>query len=104
MLISLLEVCQEWAVKRGRGFWRLNGDFLYDSSYIFVCNEVIMKTILQYSEHPKDLTDSQPPHNQVLTYAPPLISYSLLHDVILLEARAYSMKYSAKLKRELLRR
>ena len=91
-------------VQRGRGFWRLNGELLYDPSYIFGCNEVIRKTILQYSEHSKDLTDSQLPPDQVLTSAPPLISYSLLHDVILLKARAYRIKYSAKLKRELLRR
>ena len=91
-------------VQRGRGFWRLNGEFLYDPSYIFGCKEVIKKTISQYSEHLKDLTDSQPPPDQALPSTPTLISYSFLHDVILLEVRAYSMKYSTKLKRELLGR
>ena len=33
-----------------------------------------------------------------------LISHTLLHDVILLEARAYSLKYAAKMKRKMLKR
>ena len=35
-------------VQRGRGFWRLNGELLYDPAYIFGYNEVIRKTILQH--------------------------------------------------------
>ena len=42
--------------------------------------------------------------DQALTSSTPLISSSLLHNVILLEARSYSMKYAAKLKRNLLRK
>ena len=42
--------------------------------------------------------------DQVLASRTLLISHTLLHDVTLLEARAYSLKYTAKMKRRMLRR
>ena len=74
-------------VQKGRGFWRLNGDLLIDPEYITECNQVIEKTIIQYSEHNKNLDD---PLEQVY--------------VILIEARANILEYVAKLKREMLRK
>ena len=59
---------------------------------------------MSYSEHTVDLDDSPELLDQALASASPLISNSLLHDVILLEARSYSMRFSAKLKRDLLRK
>ena len=44
-------------VQKGIGFWRLNSDFLYDPAYIFGCNQIIRKTILNYSEHTMDLNN-----------------------------------------------
>ena len=84
--------------------WRLNGDFLPDPVYISGCKKIIRKKIMLYSEH--DLNPDDPPEqfDKALASASPLISSTLLHDVILLEARAYSPKYDAKLRRKLLRR
>ena len=44
-------------VQKGRGFWRLNNDFLYDPAYIFGCNQIIRKIILNYSERTVDPND-----------------------------------------------
>ena len=91
-------------VQKGRVFWRLNGDLLVDPQFIFGCNHVIRKTILSYSEQYKncDITN-YPPDNEI-SLATPEISYILLHDVILMNVRAYAMKYQAKLKREAIER
>ena len=35
--------------QKGRGFWRLNGDFLTEPEYVFGCNNVIERVIFQYS-------------------------------------------------------
>ena len=59
---------------------------------------------MNYSEHTVDLNDPPELLDQALTSATPLILSSLLHDVILLEARSYGMKFASKLKRDLLRR
>ena len=64
---------------------------------------VIEKTILQYSEQ-KNFNGPPELPNQVLASPSLLISNTLLHDVILLEVRAYSLKDVAKMKRNMLRR
>ena len=48
-------------VKRGRGFWRLNNDFLNKPEYVFGLNNVIEKVIKQYSKeiNSNDLTWSR---------------------------------------------
>ena len=71
--------------------------------YVFGCNNVIEKTILQYSEQKNPMVSPELP-DQVLASRSLLISHTLLHDVILLEVRAYSLKYSANMKRKMLKR
>ena len=90
-------------VQKGRGFWRLNGDFLTDPEYVFGCNNVIERTILQYSEQ-ENLVNSPELPDQEPASCPFLITHTLLHDVILLEVRAYSLKYVANMKRKMLKR
>ena len=70
---------------------------------MFGCNNVIEKTILQYSEQKNPIASPELP-DQVLASRSLLISHTLLHDVILMEARAYSLKYAAKMKRKMLRK
>ena len=60
--------------------------------------------MLSYSEQTVDFDDPPELLDQALASASPLISNYLLHDVILCEARSYSMRFSAKLKRYLLRK
>ena len=81
----------------------LNGDFLTDPEYVFGCNNVIEKTILQYSEQKNPIVSPEFP-DQALASRTLLISHTLLHDVILLQARAYSLKYAAKMKRKMVNR
>ena len=88
-------------VQKGRGFWRLNGDFLTEPEYVFGCNNVIERVILQYSEH-KNLVDSPELPDQEPASCPLLITHTLLHDILLLEVRAYTLKYPANVKRMML--
>ena len=74
-----------------------------DPEYVFGCNNVIERTIMQYSEQ-KNLVDSPKLADQTLTSHSLLISHTLLHDIILLEVRAYSLKYAANMKRKMLKR
>lgn len=87
-------------VKKGRGFWRLNNNFLSEPSYVFGMNNVIEKVIKQYSKH----TNTNDLPNQELTPNPFLISHVLLHDVLLLESRLYTLKYAANQKERMLRK
>ena len=52
---------------------------------------------MQYSEHDLNLDGPPIQLSEVLASASPIISSTLLHDVILLEARAHSLKYAALL-------
>ena len=63
-------------------------------------NNVIEKVIDQYSKQTNadDLPDQEP------TPKPLLISYTLLHDVLLLESRSFALKYAANQKERMLRR
>ena len=87
-------------VKRGRGFWRLNNEFLREPEYVFGLNNRIEAVIEQYSIN--KIGDNPPGQEQTLT--PFLILCSLLHDVLLLESRSYTLKYAANQKRKLLRK
>merc|ERR1711888_223828 len=90
-------------VQKGRGFWGLNGDFLTEPEYVFGVNNVIERVISQYSEQQNfDASPKQP--NQRPSSRPLLISHILLHDVLLLEIRAFSLKYAAEEKKKMLRR
>ena len=90
-------------VQKRRGFWRFNSDLLLDPKFIFGCNHVIRKTILSYSEH-KSCNITNYPLDHEIPLITPEISNILLHDVILMNIRAYAMKFEGKLKREALER
>ena len=87
-------------VVRGRGFWRLNNEFLKEPEYVFGLNNKIEGVIKQYSSC---TTNCNPP-SQEQALPPFLISCSLLHDVLLLESRSYTLKYAANQKRKLLKK
>ena len=70
---------------------------------MFGCNNVIEKTILQYSEQKNPIVSPGLP-DQVLASRSLLISHTLLHDMILMEIRAYSLKYAANMKKKMLKR
>ena len=81
--------------QRGRGFWRFNNDWLSDPKFIFGCNNVIKKTIISYSEKKNCRITEYPPDHEILALTPE-ISHTLLHDVILMECRKYTLKYQAE--------
>ena len=83
-------------IKKGRGFWRLNCDFLNEPEFIFGVNQTIEKVIEQYSDNSGEGTSQEPEP----TPKPLLISFSLLHDVILLESRAFTLRYAADQKKK----
>ena len=89
-------------VQKGRGFWRLNGVLLNYPCYVFGCNNILKKTKMSYSEQLIKSNSFLQPSDKELASVSPMISHSLLHDIILLEAKSYSMKFSAKLKTEAL--
>ena len=89
--------------QRGRGFWRFNNVLLTDPTFIFGCNNVIKKTIISYSEY-KHCTATEYPPDQEIPSIPSEISSTLLHDVILMECRAYTMKFQAEKKKEMIRK
>ena len=52
-------------VQKGRGFWRLNNDFLNEPEFVFGMNNVIERVIEQYSKNdnplgPNDSPDQNP--------------------------------------------
>ena len=82
--ISLTEI------KKGRGFWRLKNSLLKDLDYIKECNEVIKRTMKQYSEELKNIED---PSTEQYCDAKLDISNTLLHDVILMEVRSMTLRF-----------
>ena len=89
--------------QRGRGFWRFNNDLLTDPTFIFGCNNVIKKTIFAYSEYKHCRATEYPPDHEIPSI-PSEISSTLLHDVILMECREYTLKYQAERKKEMSRK
>ena len=73
------------------------------TEYVIGGNNVIERVISQYSEH-KSLGVSPELPDQEPASPPLLISHTLLHDVLLLKMRAYSLKYAANLKRMMLKK
>ena len=87
-------------VVRGRGFLRLNNNFLKEHEYVFGLNNTIERVIKQYSKCSIENNSlSQEP-----TLSPFLISHTLLHDVLLLESRSHTLKYASNQKKKLLKR
>ena len=70
-------------VRKERGFWRFNNDLLMDPKFIFGCNHVIRKTIISNSELKHCKVIDYPP-DQEIPLVSPIISNTLLHDVILM--------------------
>ena len=58
---------------------------------------------MQYSEQ-ENLVNSPELPDQEPAYHSLLITHTLLHDIILLEVTAYSLKYAANMKRKMLKR
>ena len=81
--------------KKGKGFWRMRNELLTDFEYIKGCNEVIKDTLTHYSNHLRQLKTHGLPSNEQYCNAPFDINYTLLHDVTLMEARSFTMKYEA---------
>ena len=86
-------------IKKGRGFWRLNCDFLNEPEFIFGVNQTMERVIEQYSDNRSEGTSQE----QEPAPKPLLISFSLLHDVILLESRSFALRYAADQKRKMLK-
>ena len=85
-------------IKKGRGFWRLNCDFLKEPEFIFGINHTLERVIEQYSNN----VNIEAPHTQEPTPKPLLIPHTLLHDVLLLESRSFALRYAAEQKRKML--
>ena len=85
-------------IKKGRGFWRLNCDFLKEPEFIFGINHTLERVIKQYSNNVK----IESPQTQEPTPKPLLIPYTLLHDVLLIEGRSFALRYAAEQKRKML--
>ena len=79
-------------------------ELLNDPRFVFSCNQVIRKCILRYSEQHKTCEFTEYPSDEELALVSPVISYTLLHDAILLDVRSYAMRYAAMLKREALQK
>ena len=88
-------------VKKGRGFWRLNNDFLNQPEFIFGMNNVIERVIDQYSnnESPNSSPDQRPTPRPFK-----LICHVLLHDILLIKSWSHTLKYAANQKEKMLRR
>ena len=84
-------------VQKGRGFWRFNNDLLKDKDFIVGCNKVIADTMETYSAK---LNKIESPTLEQYTDAEFDINYTLLHNVIMMEARSYTMKFVAKKRKE----
>ena len=82
---------------------RLNGNFLNEPEYVYGVNNVIERVIEQYSEQTNVLGPTNSP-GQNPASSPLLISHVLLHDVLLIESRSYTLKYAASQKEKMLRR
>ena len=84
---------------KGRGFWRLNLDFLKEPEFVFGINNTLENVIKQYSSDNLEAPETQEP-----TLRPLLISHTLLHDMMLLESRSFALKYAAEQKRKMLQK
>ena len=85
-------------INKGRGFWRLNCDFLKEPEFIFGINHTLERVIKQYSNN----VNIEAPQTQEPTPKPLLIPHTLLHDVLLLESRSFALRYAAEQKRKML--
>ena len=86
--------------QKGKGFWRFNNALLNDFEFIQGCNDIIKRIMLQYSGQLRLSRMNSEPTREEYAGAEYDISNTLLHDVILLEVRAFVMKYQANKRRK----
>ena len=65
--------------------------------FIAGCHKIIADTMKSYSDNLKDIEN---PTAELCIRADFSISYTLFHNVILMEIRAYAMNFAANRKRE----
>ena len=85
---------------RGRGFWKFNNSLLKDPEYVTLIKKTIKNVVMQYAktETDYDLTEDASPdtiQNIECTLNP-----QLLYDMIQLEMRGVTIKYSSRVKKE----
>ena len=90
------------SVQRGNGFWMFNNELLKDLKYIQGCSKTITSTLLQYSEQLRTIKMNRELIREDFADADIKfdISKTLLHDVVLMEVRSFTMKYQAGEKRK----
>ena len=83
------------------GFWKFDNLLLKDTDFVMGYNRLIKSIMKQYSQQLWNLDD---PKYEDYPQARWDISPVLLHDVVLMEVRSYTMKYKAlkKMIKELL--
>ena len=81
------------SVQRGNGIWRFNNELLKDLKFIQGCNETIISTMLQYSGQLRTLRMNHELSREEFADADIQfeISKTLLHDVILMEVRSFTI-------------
>ena len=82
-------------IENGPGYWRFNNNLLENPDMLFGMTHRIRRTIRDHLENelPHDTTDQQ------LTEAKSQLTPTQLRDMVLLDARAYTIKYIATRKR-----
>ena len=85
--------------KRGRGFWKFNNSLLKDPNYVSLVKNVIKRVIKQYAVNSDDvcLEDANPEDLQEVRCS---LNPQLLYDMIQLEIRGETIKYSSWCKKE----
>ena len=73
----------------------MRNELLTDLDFINGCNKVIKKTLTQYSGQLRELQMTQELSCEQFGSAKYDISYILLHDVLLMEALSFVIKYQA---------
>ena len=81
----------------GRGFWKFDNSLLRDTNYVTGCNQMIKTVMKRYSLQLQELYD---PKDAEYAQAKWDITPVLLHDILLMETRSYTMKYKAFKKKE----
>ena len=79
----------------------MRNKLLTDFEFISGCNEVIKNTLTQYSGQLRQFKLSQEPSNEQFNNAVYDISFSLLHDIVLMEFCSFIMKYEAAKRRKI---
>ena len=97
--------------KRGRGFWKFNASFLSDPEYVSGVKDIIKRVVAQYgiiqgdpnfyenvsSEALQEFYDSSSPGS--LQHVNLRINPQSFLDILQLEVRGYTIKYSSRKKR-----